>query len=82
MPTTVLFSALCLEQPMANPVLKLTEAKIRDLPLGSGIWRDSECKGRFVIRHKTTRSYAVPTDLRRGGRHVKTSASASGAATA
>lgn len=53
-------------------VLNLTEAKIRDLPLGSGIWRDSQVKGLMVICHKTTRSYAVQGDVRRNGRHVRT----------
>lgn len=53
-------------------VTKLTEARIRDLPLGSGIHRDTEVKGLMVICHKTTRSYAVQGDVRRNGRHVRT----------
>lgn len=53
-------------------VAKLTEARIRDLPLGSGIHRDTEVKGLMVICHKTTRSYAVQGDVRRNGRHVRT----------
>jgi integrase len=53
-------------------VLNLTEAKIRDLPLGSGIHRDAQVKGLMVICHKTTRSYAVQGDVRRNGRHVRT----------
>lgn len=53
-------------------VLKLTEARIRELPLGSGIYRDQEVKGLLVICHKTTRSYAVQGDVRRNGRHVRT----------
>lgn len=53
-------------------VSKLTEARIRDLPLGSGIHRDTEVKGLMVICHKTTRSYAVQGDVRRNGRHVRT----------
>lgn len=53
-------------------VLNLTEAKIRDLPLGSGIHRDTQVKGLMVLCHKTTRSYAVQGDVRRNGRHVRT----------
>ncbi|MDF2231590.1 site-specific integrase [Albimonas sp. CAU 1670] len=53
-------------------VTKLTEAKIRALPLGSGIWRDTEVKGLMVICHKTTKSYACQGDVRRNGRHVRT----------
>lgn len=53
-------------------VVNLTEARIRDLPLGSGIHRDEQVKGLMVICHKTTRSYAVQGDVRRNGRHVRT----------
>ncbi|MBJ7437613.1 MAG: integrase family protein [Sphingopyxis sp.] len=53
-------------------VLNLTEARIRDLPLGSGIHRDSQVKGLMVICHKTTKSYACQGDVRRNGRHVRT----------
>lgn len=53
-------------------VLNLTEARIRELPLGSGIHRDAQVKGLMVICHKTTRSYAVQGDVRRNGRHVRT----------
>lgn len=53
-------------------VIKLTEAKIRDLSLGSGIHRDTEVKGLMVVCHKTTKSYAVQGDVRRNGRHVRT----------
>ncbi len=53
-------------------VAKLTEARIRDLPLGSGIHRDTDVKGLMVICHKTTKSYAVQGDVRRNGRHVRT----------
>lgn len=53
-------------------VTKLTEARIRDLALGSGIHRDTEVKGLMVICHKTTKSYAVQGDVRRNGRHVRT----------
>jgi len=53
-------------------VINLTEARIRDLPLGSGIHRDEQVKGLMVICHKTTRSYAVQGDVRRSGRHVRT----------
>jgi hypothetical protein len=53
-------------------VINLTEARIRDLPLGSGIWRDEQVKGLMVIAHKTTKSYACQGDVRRNGRHVRT----------
>lgn len=53
-------------------VLNLTEARIRELPLGSGIHRDSQVKGLMVVCHKTTRTYAVQGDVRRSGRHVRT----------
>lgn len=53
-------------------VLHLTESRIRDLPLGSGIWRDDEVKGLLVVCHATTKTYAVQGDVRRGGRHVRT----------
>lgn len=53
-------------------VLNLTEARIRDLPLGSGIHRDTQVKGLMVICHKTTKSYACQGDVRRNGRHVRT----------
>lgn len=54
------------------PVMNFTEARIRDLPLGSGIWRDEQAKGLLVICHKSTRTYAVQGDVRRDGRHVRT----------
>lgn len=53
-------------------VLNLTEARIRELPAGSGIHRDEQVKGLMVICHKTTKSYAVQGDVRRNGRHVRT----------
>ncbi len=53
-------------------VMNLTEARIRELALGSGIHRDEQVKGLMVICHKTTRSYAVQGDVRRNGRHVRT----------
>jgi len=53
-------------------VLNLTEARIRELPLGSGIHRDTQVRGLMVICHKTTRSYACQGDVRRNGRHVRT----------
>lgn len=52
--------------------MNLTEARIRALPLGSGIHRDQQVKGLMVICHKTTRTYAVQGDVRRNGRHVRT----------
>lgn len=52
--------------------MKLTEKKIRDLPYGSGIHRDSEVKGLMVLAHKTVKTYACQGDVRRNGRHVRT----------
>jgi hypothetical protein len=54
------------------PVINLTEARIRSLPLGSGIHRDHQVKGLMVICHRTTKTYAVQGDVRRNGRHVRT----------
>jgi len=51
---------------------KLTEKRIRDLPYGSGIHRDSDVKGLMVIAHKKTKTYACQGDVRRNGRHVRT----------
>lgn len=53
-------------------VVGLTEARIRDLPLGSGIWRDQQVKGLLVICHQNTRTYAVQGDVRRNGRFIRT----------
>lgn len=53
-------------------VMNLTEARIRELVLGSGIHRDTQVKGLMVICHKTTKSYACQGDVRRNGRHVRT----------
>ncbi len=53
-------------------VINLTEARIRNLPLGSGIHRDHQVKGLMVICHQTTRTYAVQGDVRRNGRHIRT----------
>lgn len=53
-------------------VLNLTEARIRDLPYGSGIHRDAQVKGLMVVCHKTSKTYAVQGDVRRNGRHVRT----------
>lgn len=53
-------------------VVNLTEARIRDLEYGSGIWRDEQVKGLMVICHATAKSYAVQGDVRRNGRHVRT----------
>ena len=54
------------------PVVNLTESRIRDLDLGSGIWRDEQVKGLMVIAHRSTKTYAVQGDVRRNGRHVRT----------
>lgn len=53
-------------------VINLTEARIRELEYGSGIWRDEQVKGLMVICHATTKTYAVQGDVRRNGRHVRT----------
>lgn len=53
-------------------VIDLTEARIRALELGSGIWRDEQAKGLMVICHRTAKTYAVQGDVRRNGRHVRT----------
>lgn len=53
-------------------VINLTEARIRELEPGSGIWRDEQVKGLMVICHATTKTYAVQGDVRRNGRHVRT----------
>ncbi|WP_375208294.1 tyrosine-type recombinase/integrase [Hyphococcus sp.] len=53
-------------------VVKLTEKRIRDLPLGAGIFRDKDVKGLMVVSHKTTKTYACQGDVRRNGRHVRT----------
>ena len=53
-------------------VINLTEARIRDLEPGSGIWRDEQVKGLMVICHATTKTYAVQGDVRRNGRHIRT----------
>ncbi len=54
------------------PVTNLTEARVRDLPLGSGIWRDDQAKGLMVVCHRTTKTYAVQGDVRRNGRFIRT----------
>jgi len=53
-------------------VVNLTEARIRELEPGSGIWRDEQVKGLMVVCHATTKTYAVQGDVRRNGRHVRT----------
>src|SRR5262245_44535276 len=53
-------------------VINLTEARIRDLEPGSGIWRDEQVKGLMVTCHATTKTYAVQGDVRRNGRHAHT----------
>lgn len=53
-------------------VVNLTEARIRDLAYGSGIWRDDQVKGLMVICHARAKTYAVQGDVRRNGRHVRT----------
>jgi len=53
-------------------VVGLTEARVRDLPLGSGIWRDEQVKGLLVVCHKNAKTYAVQGDVRRNGRFIRT----------
>lgn len=53
-------------------VINLTEARIRDLEFGSGIWRDEQVKGLLVICHAKTKTYAAQGDVRRNGRHIRT----------
>lgn len=53
-------------------IVNLTEKRIRDLELGSGIYRDEQVRGLMVICHKSTKTYAVQGDVRRNGRHVRT----------
>jgi integrase len=53
-------------------VVNLTEARIRELRLNSGIWRDEQVKGLMVVCHATTKTFAVQGDVRRNGRHVRT----------
>ncbi|CUH63094.1 site-specific tyrosine recombinase XerC [Thalassovita gelatinovora] len=53
-------------------IFKFTEARIRDLPLGSGIHRDTDVKGLMCICHKTCKTFVVQSDVRREKRHVRT----------
>ena len=53
-------------------VMNLTEASIRQLRFGSGIWRDEQVRGLMVICHAATKTYAVQGDVRRNGPHVRT----------
>lgn len=52
-------------------IFKFTEARIRDLALGSGIHRDTEVKGLMCIAHKTTKLFCVQGDVRRDKRLVR-----------
>jgi hypothetical protein len=45
-------------------VINLTEARIRGLPLGSGIHRNEQVRGLMVICHRTTKTYAVQGNAR------------------
>jgi len=53
-------------------IFKFSEARVRDLPLGSGIHRDTDVKGLLCICHQTTKTWAVQGDVRREKRHVRT----------
>lgn len=53
-------------------VINLTEARIRELPMGSGIHRDELVKGLMVVCHQSTKTFAVQGDVRRNGRHIRT----------
>lgn len=52
-------------------IFRFTEARLRDLPLGSGIHRDVDVRGLMVICHKTTKTYSVQGDVRRNKRLVR-----------
>lgn len=52
-------------------ILKFTESRVRDLPLGSGIHRDTDVKGLLCICHKTTKTWAVQGDVRRNKRFIR-----------
>ncbi len=54
------------------PVTRLTEERIRRMPLGSGIHRDEVVKGLMVLCHRSCKTYSVQGDVRRNGRHVRT----------
>jgi len=45
---------------------------VRELPLGSGIWRDGQVKGLLVVCNRTGRTYAVQGDVRRNHRFIRT----------
>jgi hypothetical protein len=53
-------------------IVNFTEARIRELPLASGIHRDEQVKGLMVVCHRTTKTFPVQGDVRRNGRHVRT----------
>lgn len=53
-------------------IFKFTEARVRDLELGSGIHRDTDVKGLLCICHQTTKTWAVQGDVRREKRLVRT----------
>ena len=52
-------------------IFKFTEARIRELPLGSGIHRDTDVKGLLCICHKTTKTYCAQGDVRREKRLIR-----------
>jgi len=53
-------------------IFKFTEKRVSDLPLGSGIHRDTDVKGLMVLAHKTCKTWAVQGDVRRNKRHIRT----------
>ncbi|WP_025310926.1 tyrosine-type recombinase/integrase [Roseicyclus elongatus] len=52
-------------------IFRFTEKRLADLPLGSGIHRDTTVRGLLCLCHKTTRTYSVQGDVRRNKRLVR-----------
>src|SRR3546814_13553314 len=53
-------------------VLDVPEARIRNLPMGSGMQRVAKVNGLMWICHASTKPYVVQGDVRRIGRHIRT----------
>ncbi len=53
------------------PTIRLTEKRVRELPMGSGFTRDEEVRGLMVSAGKTKKSWVFQDDLRRNGRKQK-----------
>lgn len=52
-------------------IFKFTERRVAELPLGSGIHRDTEVRGLMVLCHRSCRTWAVQGDVRRQKRLVR-----------